>query len=134
MHGSKSMPPSKPWSSVFFLKHRSSPRLHYDAGAQQLDNLQVAQGIFTDVARRTALLSDKDRKCFAEASIRWLRHTFATHAVADGAPLDVIHVVKGRASIFTIGIYVSADQKRLAGQIDALAQIRGQRREGAMPA
>ena len=85
------------------------------------------KGFFAEIAQRTVLLSDKDRGRFAEASTHWLRHTFATHAVADGAPLDVIRDVMGHASISTTSIYVSAEKKRRAAQMELLATIRRNR-------
>lgn len=85
------------------------------------------KGFFSNVAHRAVLLSDKDRKRFALASTHWLRHTFATHAVADNASLDVIRDVMGHASISTTSIYVSAEKKRRVGQMEQLALLRRQR-------
>lgn len=85
------------------------------------------KSFFADVARRTDLISEKERKRFAEASTHWLRHTFASHAVADGAPLDVIRDVMGHASISTTSIYVSVESKRRASHLEALAKIRSER-------
>lgn len=91
------------------------------------------KGFFSDVAHRAALLSDKERKRFAEASTHWLRHTFATHAVADNAPLDVIRDVMGHASISTTSIYVSAEKKRRVAQMEKLADLRRQRLDHLAP-
>jgi integrase len=91
------------------------------------------KGFFSDVANRAALLSDKERKRFAEASTHWLRHTFATHAVADNAPLDVIRDVMGHASISTTSIYVSAEKKRRVAQMEKLAELRRQRLDHHAP-
>lgn len=88
---------------------------------------KALKGFFVDVANRSALLSEKDRRLFAEASTHWLRHTFATHAVADGAPLDIIRDVMGHASISTTSIYASAEQKRSIAQMEHLATLRVQR-------
>ncbi len=89
------------------------------------------KNFFAEVANRSPLLSEKDRKRFAEASTHWLRHTFATHAVADGAPLDVIRDVMGHASISTTSIYVSAEKKRRSAQMEQLAVLRASRNEPA---
>ena len=89
------------------------------------------KNFFAEVANRSPLLSEKDRKRFAEASTHWLRHTFATHAVADGAPLDVIRDVMGHASISTTSIYVSAEKKRRSAQMEQLAILRASRNEPA---
>ena len=100
-----------------------------DGGAQLSGSAvyKALKGFFADVANQSAVLSEKDRRRLAEASTHWLRHTFATHAVANGAPLDVIRDVMGHASISTTSIYVSAEKKRRTAQIEHLATLRAQR-------
>jgi site-specific recombinase XerD len=87
---------------------------------------------FTDIANGPDVASERDRKRFASASTHWLRHTFASHAVADGMSLDVVRDVLGHASIATTSIYVSAEKKRRVAQMERLVEIR--KRNGAASA
>jgi site-specific recombinase XerD len=79
---------------------------------------------FTDIANSGGMSNERDRKRFAAASTHWLRHTFASHAVADGMSLDVIRDVLGHASIATTSIYVSAEKECRAAQMERLVEIR----------
>jgi integrase len=52
---------------------------------------------------------DEDARVFEAASTHWLRHTFGSHSVAAGIPLDVIREDLGHASIGTTSRYLRAD-------------------------
>lgn len=48
----------------------------------------------------------------ARASAHWLRHSYGTHAVAQGVPLDVLQENLGHADLKTTSIYVRAEKDR----------------------
>ncbi len=52
--------------------------------------------------------SDKVRK----ASAHWLRHTSATHALANGVPIEVVSGNLGHASLDTTSIYIDSELRR----------------------
>ena len=48
----------------------------------------------------------------AEATAHWLRHTYASHAVANGVPLDVLRENLGHEDLATTSIYVRTGRDR----------------------
>lgn len=46
------------------------------------------------------------------ASTHWLRHTYGAHAIARGAPQDVVQAALGHESLATTSIYVRAEKSR----------------------
>jgi len=63
----------------------------------------------TEMARE----NPREAKRFNAASTHWLRHTFATHALADGMGLDLVQKVLGHANPGTTAQYNDAEDKRL---------------------
>ncbi|MGX6566101.1 tyrosine-type recombinase/integrase [Cupriavidus necator] len=53
-----------------------------------------------------------DRELLRKATPHALRHTFATHAVANDIPLDVLQQLLGHASLQTTSLYVRAERTR----------------------
>lgn len=85
------------------------------------------KSFFTALAEFGDLGSPRERARFAQASTHWLRHTFASHAVADEAPLDVVRDVLGHASIATTSVYLSSEMRRRAEALEAVAARRRSR-------
>lgn len=48
-----------------------------------------------------------------QASTHWLRHSFATHAIANQVDVDIVQTVLGHASLATTAQYNDAEQKRV---------------------
>ena len=59
-----------------------------------------------DVESRNAAMA----KRIAKASTHWLRHTFATHAVAKEVPVEVLQQVLGHASLTTTTVYITTEK------------------------
>ena len=81
-----------------------------------------AQGLYRRLKRLFALVATQQASCgraqdalaIARASTHWLRHTYGSHAVAAGVPLDVVQQNLGHASLATTTIYVrSAIERRM---------------------
>lgn len=49
---------------------------------------------------------------FEQASTHWLRHTHASHAIAQGMPIEVAQQNLGHASLATTTIYVTTEKRR----------------------
>jgi len=64
-------------------------------------------------AQRLAARGDAARAAqLQRASVHWLRHTHASHALAAGVPLDVARDVLGHASLATTSRYVQTEERR----------------------
>ncbi|WP_430438570.1 site-specific integrase [Noviherbaspirillum suwonense] len=48
----------------------------------------------------------------AAGSTHWMRHTYGTHAVAAGMPLDVVQQNMGHASLDTTTGYTTTEERR----------------------
>lgn len=83
---------------------------------KQLFDRVLIEGRFKDESSR-----DKLRR----ASAHWLRHTMATHSVAQDVPLDVVASVLGHADISTTSIYVHAERKRKRQEMQRAWSNRG---------
>ncbi|BAL27310.1 site-specific integrase [Azoarcus sp. KH32C] len=49
---------------------------------------------------------------FEKASTHWMRHTHASHAIAQGMPIEIAQQNLGHASLATTTIYVTTEKKR----------------------
>lgn len=61
-----------------------------------------------------------DRAFLTNVTSHALRHTFATHAVAQKMPTDVLRGLMGHASIHTTSIYVRAERTRAIEEVEKL--------------
>lgn len=65
------------------------------------------------IAEDSTLPLDKaERQLLRQAAPHALRHTFATHAVANDIPTDVLQRLLGHASLQTTSLYVRAERRR----------------------
>jgi site-specific recombinase XerD len=58
----------------------------------------------------------------AQASTHWLRHSHASHAIAEGVPIEVVQKNLGHVSLATTTMYVSVEAKKAdsgTGQVSA---------------
>lgn len=60
----------------------------------------------------TLSLSEAEREVLRQSAPHALRHTFATHAVANEMPTDVLQRLLGHASLQTTSLYVRAERAR----------------------
>jgi site-specific recombinase XerD len=63
-----------------------------------------------------------DADVLAQASAHWLRHTHATHALAQGADILQVKENLGHASVATTSIYLHADRDRRHAVMEGLFQ------------
>lgn len=54
----------------------------------------------------------QDAQAVRQASVHWLRHTHANHALENGVPLDVVQQGLGHVSLATTTVYVRAQMDR----------------------
>jgi site-specific recombinase XerD len=60
-------------------------------------------------------LSETDPKSparIAEAPAHWLRYTYASHAIANGVPLDILRENLGHEDLATTSLYIRAGRNR----------------------
>jgi len=55
------------------------------------------------------------------ASTHWLRHTFGSHAVSAGVPLDVVRECMGHASLATTSVYLHSSLERRVRELARMA-------------
>lgn len=75
--------------------------------------------IFERAAATLAHTQRANAAQLARASAHWLRHTHGTHALGDGASLEVVQANFGHTSIDTTTIYVTAERDRRFDEIEA---------------
>ncbi|CAG9230158.1 Phage integrase family protein [Paraburkholderia tropica] len=75
--------------------------------------------IFERAAAALAGTQPANAAQLARASAHWLRHTHGTHALSDGASLEVVQANFGHTTLDTTTIYVTAERGRRFDEIDA---------------
>ena len=83
-------------SSLFKMLKR-----HFEIAAERLDDLIDATQL-------------------RKASTHWLRHTFATEALAEGAGQDVVQELLGHADPSTTALYTHASRDRKRAAVNSL--------------
>ena len=85
----------------------------------------ILKAFFAEVANSLPF-DDLDRaKRLRKASTHWLRHTFATNALASGMSLEVVRELLGHASLATTSIYVQTERDRRSVQMDSFIEKAG---------
>ena len=74
----------------------------------------IVRSLFTSVAKApTTRLPKASLARFEQASTHWIRHTFATRALDDEVPLDVVQEILGHQDINTTRQYAKTKKQRL---------------------
>jgi len=90
--------------------HKALAALARQAGPIHHDQLYKAVKRFFATATAAALREDSPHAhAFAEVSPHWLRHTFVSHAVANGMSLESARNFAGHDSLDTTSIYATAE-------------------------
>jgi site-specific recombinase XerD len=74
---------------------------------------------FAQVAEAIEVEAPATAQKLKRASLHWMRHTHATHALARGAELTTVRDNLRHASISTTSIYLHSDEVKRARQMDA---------------
>jgi len=69
---------------------------------------------------------------FAQASTHWMRHTHASHSIANGTPIQVAQQNLGHASLATTTIYVTTEKKERLKKMGAFWAQAAERRMGTV--
>ena len=69
---------------------------------------------------------------FAQASTHWMRHTHASHSIANGTPIQVAQQNLGHASLATTTIYVTTEKKERLKKMGAFWAQAAERRSGTV--
>lgn len=106
----RSQPLLVAWSQVpecADRSHRTLPALSARGLARKLKQVFATAAQVLDACGR-----HRDAEIVRRATVHWIRHTCATHAVAADVPLDVVSRNLGHASLATTSIYVRAQLGR----------------------
>jgi site-specific recombinase XerD len=79
---------------------------------------RMVREIFTEVEAALPK-NDPRRDLVARASTHWLRHTFATHQLDDGAKIKHVQRQLGHADVRTLSIYTHAEEREQHADISA---------------
>lgn len=83
-----------------------------DAGITAGTLYDALTTFFKKVSKALATTDKKGADRLAKASTHWLRHTYGSHAVGAGVPLEIVQNNLGHASLSTTTIYVTSEEKR----------------------
>ena len=61
----------------------------------------------------------KGAERFARASMHWMRHSHASHAIAGGMPIEIAQQNLGHASLATTTVYVTTEKRRRMKAVEA---------------
>jgi site-specific recombinase XerD len=82
------------------------------AGISHVTMYEAIKRFFKHCAAWLADTDPKGAERLASASTHWMRHTYGTHAVAAGMPLDVVQQNMGHASLDTTTGYTTSEERR----------------------
>lgn len=78
----------------------------------------VLKGFFGDVADSLSKGQFEMAERIRRASTHWLRHTFATHALHSGVPLEVVRDLLGHKSLATTSVYVTTERDNRSREME----------------
>jgi site-specific recombinase XerD len=73
---------------------------------------EAIKRFFQHCAAQLADIDPKSAERLASGLTHWMRHTYGTHAVAAGMPLDVVQQNMGHASLDTTTGYTTSEERR----------------------
>jgi len=82
------------------------------AGISHVTLHEAIKRFFQHCAKQLATTDPKGAERLAAGSTHWMRHTYGTHAVAAGMPLDVVQQNMGHASLDTTTGYTTSEERR----------------------
>ncbi|RYE73219.1 MAG: hypothetical protein EOO81_01200 [Oxalobacteraceae bacterium] len=82
------------------------------AGISSVTMYEAIKRFFKHCAEQLAPTDPKGAERLASGSTHWMRHTYGTHAVAAGMPLDVVQQNMGHASLDTTTGYTTSEERR----------------------
>ena len=82
------------------------------AGISHVTMYEAIKRFFQHCAAQLANTDPKSAERLASGSTHWMRHTYGTHAVAAGMPLDVVQQNMGHASLDTTTGYTTSEERR----------------------
>ncbi|MGB7297800.1 MAG: tyrosine-type recombinase/integrase, partial [Burkholderiaceae bacterium] len=103
------------------LKQRAEQAQRFLGDAEPLDAAvgmaeatlySMLKTFFVDCATVLTGRDPKGAEQFRKASTHWLRHTYASHGIARGVPLEITQGNLGHASIATTTIYVTTEKEQ----------------------
>ena len=95
-----------PWSP------RAQQIIDPKAGLSPVTMYEAIKRFFKYCAGQLATSDPKGAERLASGSTHWMRHTYGTHAVAAGMPLDVVQQNMGHASLDTTTGYTVSEERR----------------------
>ena len=81
-------------------------------GISHVTMYEAIKRFFQHCAGQLADVDPKGAERLASGSTHWMRHTYGTHAVAAGMPLDVVQQNMGHASLDTTTGYTTSEERR----------------------
>jgi site-specific recombinase XerD len=91
------------------------------------------KAFFADCGKILAEQKDaRGAERFAQASTHWMRHTHASHSIANGTPIQVAQQNLGHASLATTTIYVTTEKKERLKKMGAFWAQAAERRRGTV--
>ena len=82
------------------------------AGISHVTMYEAIKRFFQHCAKQLADTDPKGAERLAAGSTHWMRHTYGTHAVAAGMPLDLVQQNMGHASLDTTTGYTTSEERR----------------------
>jgi site-specific recombinase XerD len=94
-------------------------RFDWKDGLSALSLYEQLKGFFDACAAALRLQGDaRGAERFSGASTHWLRHTHASHAVASEVPIQIVQQNLGHASLATVTLYVTSEEKKRLAAIN----------------